>query len=268
MPKLAVQESLLPGATVDQRLAGARELGFAGVEFAAANLDDRIDEIHAALTMHDLAAAGIHMGRADGWLAADMPTRDQAADSLRRALACALDLEAAYVSFAPQYGASDLPDLTPFASAMDLQKELLIWLLRGVSDLAQAMDAALALLPVNRYETAFLTSLEGAAYFRRQAGDHDKITIAANTFHMALEEENLLASLRAHHESISVIYLADSNRRLPGRGVLPFADIGETLRSIGYEGWLVLESVEAGGGRVSRADLAECLEFLRRSNLA
>ena len=265
MPKLAIQEWLLPGSTVDQRLALARELGFAGVEFAAANLDDRIDEIHEALSRQGLSASGVTMGETDGWLSADRKTRDRAADLLRRALTCALDLEASYVSFVPQYGGTDLPDLTPFASAMDLQKELLIWLLRGLSDLAEAMDTALALLPVNRYETAFLTRLEGGAFFRRQVDDHDKITVAASSFHMALEEADLLASLRAHHKAISVIYLADSNRRLPGRGVLPFADMGEALRSIGYGGWLALESVEAGA---SAADLAECLDYLRRCNLA
>lgn len=45
MSKLAIQEALLPGETVDERLALARELGCCGVEFAAEGLDARIDEI-------------------------------------------------------------------------------------------------------------------------------------------------------------------------------------------------------------------------------
>ena len=52
MAKLAIREALLPGATVHQRLALARELGFAGVEFAAAQLDERVDEIDEALRAH------------------------------------------------------------------------------------------------------------------------------------------------------------------------------------------------------------------------
>ncbi len=268
MPKLAIQEILLPGANADQRLAKARELGFSGVEFAADELDDRVPEIHEALATHGLAAAGVNMGRMDGWLSADMRTRDRATDLLRLALTCALDLEAAYVTLAPQYGATDLPDLTPFASPIEMQKEMLIWLLRGVTDLADAMDAALALQPVNHYETSFITRMAGVAFFRRELDDHPKITIAANTFHMALGEADLLASLKAHHEAISVVYLSDNNGRLPGQGFLPFAAIGEALKSVDYRRWLVLASSIAGSSHPTAAELTESLDYLRRCNLA
>ena len=267
MPRIAIGEHLLPGATLDGRLATARQLGIAGIEFAADGLDDRIDDIDEALRRHGLSASGINMGRAEGWLAADMAKRDRAADRLRRALTCALDLEAAYVTFVPQYGDTDLPDLTPFASPMDLQKELLIWLLRGVSDLADAMDAALALLPVNRSETSFLTRIEGAAFFRREVGDHPKISIAVDTCHSNLEERDWLDSLKRHHQAISVIYLRDDNGRLPGQGGLPFDSLGEALFSVDYPGWVVLAGAAAGGGPAT-AELAASLAQLRCCRLA
>ncbi len=267
MARIAIGERLLPGATLDQRLGAARELGIAGIEFTADGLDERIDDIESALRKHGLSACGITMGRAGGWLSADRDKRDRAADLLRRALTCALDLEAEYVAFVPQYGESDLPDLTPFASPVDLQKELLIWLLRGVSDLAEAMDAALALLPVNRGESTFLTRIEGAAFFRREVRYHPNIMIAADTCHASLEEADLLASLKTQHEAISVIYLRDDNGRLPGQGALPFAELGDMLLSVDYRGWLVLAGAAADGE--SKADeLSDCLAFLRRCKLA
>lgn len=267
MPKLAIQEALLPGITLPQRLQCAAALGISAVEFPAAGLDGRIDEVDAALAAAGISACGISMGARDGWLAADIKARDAAADALRRALTSALDLGADYVAFVPHYGKGDLPDLSPAASPCDLQRELLIWLLRGASDLAAAMDAALAMLPVNRYESAFLTRLDAAASLRQAAGDHPNIRLAASTFHAALEEPDLLASLRAHAAALSALYLADSNGRLPGEGYLPFAALGEMLAAQHYSGWLVL----GGGGMPSAAPtaaaLSDCLAFLRRCGL-
>lgn len=263
MTKLAIREALLPGENVSERLCLARELGFSGVEFAAVELDARIDEIDESLRAHGLAASGLNLGETDGWVSSDIGRRRRANDMLREALACALDLEAEYVCFAPQLGAGDMPDLTPFASPLELQKELLIWLLRGFSDLAEAMDAKLALLPLNRGKTAFLTRLEQAAAFCGAVDDHPMITIAASIGEMALEEAALLPCLETHINQISVIYLADLNQGLPGAGGLPFSEIGAALREKEYEGWLVVDGRASEDARERGVELAACLEFLQ-----
>ena len=271
MPKLAIQEGLLPGKTVEERLAAAGQLNIDAVEFPAAELDARLPRIAEALDANGITASGINMGRQDGCLSADAAWRAGAVDALREALTCAFDLEADYVTFVPQCGETDLPDLTPYASPMELQKELLVWLLRGVSDLCDAMDVRLALQPLNHYETAFITRLDQAAYFRRQVDDHPKITVAANLFHMALEEENLVSELRRYNDDISVIYLSENNRRLPGQGILPFLAIGEALAETAFDGWLVLEGFETTGNperaRQIFQELPESIQFLRRAGL-
>lgn len=275
MPRLAIQEDLLPGKTLSERLAAARQLNIEAVELPAEQLDQRLPEIAAALDAHGMLCSGINMGCgiSDGYgcLSADAQRRAQAADDLREALTCALDLEAHYVSFAPQRGKSDLPDLSPFATALDLQKELLVWLLRGISDLCDAMDVRLALQPLNRYETAFIKRLDQAGYFLRQVDNHAKISIAAQLFHLALEEADLLAALRAHMRDISVIYLCDNNGRLPGQGHLPFEALGAALSEGAYAGWLVLAGAQTQTlDKPMRAphsiqDLSACLQFLRRA---
>jgi sugar phosphate isomerase/epimerase len=248
-------------------LALARELGFAGVEFSADQLDERIDAIDEALREQDLAASGLNMGETDGWVSADSGRRRRANDLLREALACALDLETDYVTFAPQIGASDMPDLTPFASPMDLQKEMLIWLLRGFSDLADAMDTKLALLPLNRKRTAFLTRLAQADMFCQQVDRHPMITIAASICEMALEEADLLTCLTTHLAAISVIYLADVGAALPGAGGLPFDKIGAALRKLDYGGWLVVDGRPRHDERERPKELAACADYLRQCEL-
>ncbi len=271
MPKLSIQEGLLPGKTVKERLAAAGQLKFDAVEFPAVDLDARLPRIAEALDANGIKASGINMGRQDGCLSADAARRAGAVDALREALTCALDLEADYVTFAPQCGETDLPDLTPYASPIELQKELLLWLLRGLSDLADAMDVRLALQPLNHYETSFITRLDQAVHFRRQVDNHPKITVAANLYHMALEEENLVTALQEHHDDISVIYLSENNRRLPGQGLLPFSTIGETLADMAFDGWLVLEGAETTGNseraRQTFQELPGSIQFLRGAGL-
>jgi len=271
MPKLSIQEGLLPGKTVEERLAAAGHLNIDAVEFPAADLDARLPRIAEALDANGIKASGINMGRQDGCLSADVARRAAAVDALREALTCAFDLEADYVTFVPQCGETDLPDLTPYASPMELQKELLIWLLRGVSDLADAMDVRLALQPLNHYETSFITRLDQAVHFRRQVDDHPKITVAANLYHMALEEDDLVAALRQHNDDISLVYLSENNRRLPGQGILPFSAIGEALTEMAFDGWLVLEGLEATDNperaRQSFQELPGSIQFLRGAGL-
>ena len=263
MPRLAIREELLPGASVHERLELARALGFAGLEFAAADLDARIDEIDEALRAHGLRASGLNMGATDGWVSADIGRRARANDKLREALACALDIEAEYVTFAPHFGESDMPDLTPFASPWELQKELLIWTLRGFSDLAEAMDAKLALLPVCRADTTFLTRLDQAAGFRRQVEDHPNITLAASVCDLALEEEDMLACLASHTSALSVLYLTDSERALAGSSDLPFPALARTINELEYQGWLVVDGLPASANDQRGAELRACLAYLR-----
>ena len=256
MAKLAIQERLLPGESARERLTAAKALGISFVEFDFAGLDERLPAIAEAMEATGVRACGINMGRVDGWLSVDRARRDRAADSLREALTCAMDLEADYVTIVPQWGESDLPDLTPLASPMELGKQLLVWLLRGMSDLAETMEASIALLPVNRSETDFLTRLEQAAWFRRQVDDHPNIRLAAGAHHIELEGTDPLSSLRDHLPHIDVIYLRQAD------SALPLNDIADMLQAADYDGWLVLEARDQNA-----ADLAAWLRRLDDAGL-
>ncbi|MFN8375712.1 MAG: sugar phosphate isomerase/epimerase [Anaerolineae bacterium] len=203
----------------------------------------------------------------------DVKARDAAVSHMRQAFADALDIGAAGVTFVPHRGENRQPDLTPFKTAIEIEYELMVWLLRGVSDLAYAIGVELYMQPVNRYESHFMNRLEQAVHFRRQQKDHAHVKVAANLFHMALEEAQPLASLSAALQAeagdIGQIYLADSNRRLPGQGLLDFAAVMRTIRDSGYQGWLTLECGAPGTNTEYANDYAdaapECLARLRHS---
>ncbi len=263
--KFAIQEAMLPGRSVFERLQQARAAGLDGVEFDARSLTERVPEIVDALAQTGVQAAAVNLGRRDGYLSPVLAEREGAIGAMRQAMADALDIGAAHVVFVPHYGGPKMPDLTPYRAPIELESEMMIWLLRTVSDLAYAMDVELDMLPVNHFESYFINRLDQAAFFRRKVKDHPHIRIAAHLFHMALEEADALGALRTLGQHIGYVYLSDSNCRLPGQGLTDFAAVAAALRDVAYTGWLTLTCDSRH--LQFRSDFAASLQMLKSLGL-
>ena len=109
------------------------------------------------------------------------------------------------------------------SSAEELASELMVWLLRTVSDLAMALGTKLHMQPRHRYDTEFLNKLEQAVKFSDEIKENPQIRIAPCTFDMALEESDIAGLLKQHAKRIGYLYLSDSNGRLAGQGLLDWA---------------------------------------------
>jgi sugar phosphate isomerase/epimerase len=131
-----------------------------------------------------------------------------------------------------------MPDLRPYQSPIELESQMMIRLLRTVSDLAYAMDVELDYLPVNRYLSSFLNRLDQAALFREKIKTHPYVKVAANLCHCAIEEADWLGALQANLPHIGYLQVAEHNGRLPGQGMLDFAALASILDD--YPGWLTL----------------------------
>lgn len=256
--RIAVQESLLPGGTVRERFEHARALGIQGVEVMADDLTTRVPEIAEAALETGIQIAAVYMHRRDGYISPQPAEREAAISALRQAMADAVDLGAGHVVFVPHYGPTRMPDLTPYRAPVELEAEMMIWLLRTVSDLAYALDIELDMLPVNRYESYFMNRLEHAVRFRDRIKAHPHIRIAANLFHLTMEERDWLAALQQHLPHIGYIQLAEQNCLLPGQGMLDFSALAQVLS--GYEGWLTCTCRDS-----ALADLESSLNYLRQA---
>lgn len=244
--RIAVQEHLLPGRSIRERFDAAAAIGFAGVEVLADDLTDRVPALADTVMQTQVAVAAVHMGARAGYLSPVLAEREQAISALRQAMTDAVDLDAAHVVFVPGFGPSRMPDLTPYRAPVELEAEMYIWLLRMVSDLAYAIGVELDMLPVNHYESAFLNTMQQAIHFRQQIRNHPHVKIAANTYHMLLEEAEPAAALRACGDHLGYVQAADSNGGLPGAGVLDFAQFVASLNSAGYDGWLTIAGRTTG----------------------
>lgn len=269
---IAIQEDMLPGRTLLERLQNARALGIQGVEYWADDLTERIWEIAEAIDKTGVVAAGVNLSQRCGYLSPDMAEREAAINRMRQAMANAQDLQAPQVIFVPHTrAASAMPDLTPHRSAVELESEMMTWLLRTVSDLAYALDVTLYIQPANRYETHFLCTLDQAARFCQIIKDHPHVRLAPDTFHMALEEPNIYEALTTHQARIGYVHLADSNRRLPGQGLLDWSRLALGLRALGEPAWLTLTCGTPGQNQAEASgiyrQLPAALEHLAQQGL-
>lgn len=240
--KLAIQLDLLPGRTIAERCQHAQELGFQGIELWAPGLDEQLYEVAEALNERDLEVAAVHLGKRDGYLSPDPETREAAISYMRESMAIAVDLMAEHVVFVPHWGELITPDLTPHRSAEELASDLMIWLLRTVSDLAMALGCKLHMQPRNHYETHFMNTLQQAVRFSDAIKDNPYVRIAPCLFDLTMEDSDWLNSLRTHGSRIGYLYLADSNGGLPGSGLIDYGKVADVLRAIQYDGWLCIGS--------------------------
>ncbi len=269
--QFAIQEDMLPGRSVIEKLQNARMIGFEGVEFWALGLTERVPEIAAAIQETGIQAAAVNLGRRDGYLSPELHERERAISEMRQAMTDAVDIGARHVIFVPHFGGPRMPDLTPYRSPIELESEMMVWLLRTVSDLAYAMGVELDMLPINHYETYFMNRIEQAALFRRKIKDHAYVKIAAGMFHMVLEEVDIVQTLRTHGKHIGYIHLADSNCRLPGQGMMDFSAAAAALREIGYDGWLTFSCGDPGNNHMRAAsfmaELPASLALVKQAGL-
>lgn len=269
--QLAIQIDMLLGDTLAAKFAQARDLGIQGIEVWARDLEYDLAELATISAETGVRIAGVNHGRQGGLLDPHPLERDHALDVLRDSIVGAVDLKADGVILVPHWYGLSLPDLSPFKTAAQLHAELLHFHLRTLSDYTYALGTNLYLQPVNRYESEFVNRLEQMAEITRKL-NHPNVKIAADLFHMALEERSMHAALREHVDQIGYLHLSDNNRGLPGQGMMDFIRIAETLRGMEYAGWAVLTCSEPGDNAARAAALLEqmppCLDMLRSAGFA
>ena len=99
----------------------------------------------------------------------------------------------------------------------------------------------LALEPLNRFETYFLNRHDQALALAAAVGPDCGICL--DTFHLNIEEKDMLGAIRAAKGKLVDFHVADNNRLACGMGALDWGKIIGTLKEIGYTGALTVEFV-------------------------
>lgn len=264
--KIAIQEDMLPGPTLEDRYLQAADLGFQGIEFWSQTLPNQAKEIERLNGTGGVTAASINNGRRSRFLDPDPNERQRALSELKEAISLAGQVGAAGVVYVPHFFDPLLPDLSPFMNPVELERALLSAQLEGLADHALACEVELWVEPVNRYETHLLVRLDDASSLIEPL-NAPSLKIVADLFHMALDEPDIPAAIKRNATAIGHVHLADSNRRLPGEGRTDFASVLGALDEIEYSGWMAFECRDPGEN-VQHAteyvrDLPASLKYLR-----
>ncbi len=225
-----------------ERLAAAANAGFAAVEFmwpTGVNLDDLV----AARAASGVQVALFNMDSGD--IAAG--DRGFPNDPSRRAWWHARLLDA--LELAQRLGGcarlniqagNEAPGLSRPAS-LDCLTENLAWALEQTA----ATDITFLLEPLNRFEhPRYLLSRTSEALEVLERLRHPRLKLQFDIYHTQRTEGNLVSLLRAHHDAIGHLQIADSPaRHQPGTGEIAWRFVLGELEALGYTGFIGLEYI-------------------------
>ncbi len=259
--KLACQEGLAVGNSLEEKLDSLAAAGYSGIEFWGGSLWERIPEIKKATENHPVKPSSICAGFRGCPLDADKKERDKASEDMHRLLETAGELGMAGLIMVPIFGSPRIPDLSPYANAIQLEKDLLYKLFDDWGRTAEKAGTFLLLEPLNRYETHLIRTLKDGTDVCEKVGNSN-IKIMADFFHMSIEEENIADSIRAAGSHIAHVHLADSTRQLPGFGHTDFKAGFDALKEIGFAGYMALECGNPNADK--QAGLKNSADFLKK----
>lgn len=125
----------------------------------------------------------------------------------------------------------------------------------SVSSVRQAAKSAedagvtLCMEVVNRFEQFLLNTVSEGIRFVNQIGSPN-VKLLLDAFHMNIEEDSLSEAIQIAQGYIGHFHIGETNRRVPGRGRMPWDELLDALKAARYEGAIVMEPFLRMGGQV------------------
>lgn len=110
-----------------------------------------------------------------------------------------------------------------------------------VAPLAQQAGVVLGLEALNRFETYFVNSMADLAKLVDEV-NHPNFRMMYDTFHANIEEKSSAEAIRTGGKRIVHIHISENDRSTPGEGHVLWDENFQTIKSLGYDGWLVIEA--------------------------
>jgi D-psicose/D-tagatose/L-ribulose 3-epimerase len=123
---------------------------------------------------------------------------------------------------------------------------------RELADYAAGKGIKLAIEPLNRFETDMINTVSQGMEFINDVG-RKNIGFHLDTFHMHLEEKSSPDAIRMAGDRIFHFHACENDRGIPGTGQVHWQDIALALKSINYQGPIVIESFTTQVKEIARA---------------
>jgi sugar phosphate isomerase/epimerase len=241
--RISCQEQLLPGDTLQEKWEFAQQAGFGAIELRGKGglaFEARLPELRKAaadgVVMPTVCVEMLHfIGDFDAERRAD------AIKQMRSQLTVIGEIGGVLAMTPASYGqfSRRLPPFEPPRTAEE-DRAVLLEALSELGEHAVREGVVLGLEPLNRYENHMVNTLADAVSLCQEVG-LPSVTVAADTYHMNIEEADPAASLVAAAPRLGHVQLSDSNRLEPGAGHIDWSLVLGTLDAIDYRGTLAFE---------------------------
>jgi sugar phosphate isomerase/epimerase len=260
--KLACQEQLIPGDTLEEKWELVSSAGFDGIEVLGRGdgaFQRRLPELRrareAGVVVSSVCVAMDHfIGDFEN------ARRRDAIEQMKILLFVIGEVGGLGAITPAAFGmwSNALPPWEPPPRTPDQDRRVLVEALAELAQHAERVGTAVFFEPLNRYEDHMVNRLQQAAAICRDVGS-TSVKVMADTFHMSVEEDDLAASIRSAGDLIGHVQLGDSGRLQPGVGHLDWPPVMESLRAAGYEGWLAMECTIRGDPRIELPKVANLI---------
>jgi len=112
--------------------------------------------------------------------------------------------------------------------------------LKELGPYAEKNNVTLAIEPITRFLTHFITRVEQAIKLVKDAGASG-LGVMADVFHMNIEEKSIEEALEQSKDYLAHVHISDSNNFAPGTGHLDFESVFRVLLDINYGNFVSAE---------------------------
>ena len=119
--------------------------------------------------------------------------------------------------------------------------DLLVRQLGELAKYAGDRGVWLGVEPLNRFETSFI-NLASQAIEVVDRVDNPACGILLDTFHMNIEERSIGDAIRSAGKRLKHLHACENDRGAPGSGHVPWDEVAQACRDIGFNGPFVIES--------------------------
>ncbi len=144
------------------------------------------------------------------------------------------ELEGELITIVPATVGKIVPDADP-----DSEWKWAVEGLKEIADHAKASGVRMAIEPINRFETYFINRGSQALALAEAVGPECQVCL--DTFHMNIEEVDMVQAIRDAGSRLADFHVADNNRMAPGMGSIDWSLMTGTLKEVGYSGPLTVE---------------------------
>ena len=116
----------------------------------------------------------------------------------------------------------------------------------------QKGDLKICVEAINRFETHFLNIAEDAVQYCKDVGTGN-MGVHLDCFHMIREELSFKGAVETcGKEYLGYLHVCESNRGIPGTGLVPWKEFFTAIKKIGYDGPMVIESFDPSFEELNR----------------